>query len=317
MSYQRIAISSLAQLLHDDCYISYGGTVSEEYDVFGNRISATNALGSVTSTSFDADNRPSSASGATYPIRQGYDAEGRRTNLSTTRDGQVWDETHWTYDAATGLCTGKRYADDSAVAYTHTPDGKPLRTTFPSGRWSENEYNAKRERTAVRFSDGGTDTFVYDEFSQEIAASNAVAAVALLRAGDGAITNELWRIGTEERTLERASDPFGRVSANDGAVYSYAEDGRLAAIMTSDATVSYSYAADREDAGYVLTLANGVSFVRTVTRDPYRRSLVTGISNRANGVEIESLAYTYDALNRPILRNGVIMAGHCMPRKEQ
>ena len=38
-------------------------------------------------------------------------------------------------------------------------------------------------------------------------------------------------------------------------------------------------------------------------RDGYRRSLVTGISRVANGVGVGSLAYTYDALNRPTSRN--------------
>ena len=38
-------------------------------------------------------------------------------------------------------------------------------------------------------------------------------------------------------------------------------------------------------------------------RDAYRRSLVTGIESSVSGNVIESLAYSYDALNRPITRN--------------
>ncbi|MDY5955192.1 MAG: hypothetical protein SPK06_07185, partial [Kiritimatiellia bacterium] len=38
-------------------------------------------------------------------------------------------------------------------------------------------------------------------------------------------------------------------------------------------------------------------------RDAYRRSLVTGIESSVSGNVIESLAYTYDALNRPTARN--------------
>ncbi|MBR2771562.1 MAG: hypothetical protein IKD78_06065, partial [Bacteroidales bacterium] len=33
--------------------------------------------------------------GATYPVRYTYDTAGRRTSLSTTRDGTTWDTTTW------------------------------------------------------------------------------------------------------------------------------------------------------------------------------------------------------------------------------
>ena len=83
--------------------------------------------------------------GATYPVRYTYDSAGRRTSLSTTRDGACWDTTTWEYDAATGNCVSKIYADGSTVYYTYTPDSLPLRTTYASGRWAENMCNAKRE----------------------------------------------------------------------------------------------------------------------------------------------------------------------------
>lgn len=57
------------------------------------------------------------------------------------------------------------------------------------------------------------------------------------------------------------------------------------------------------DAGYTLTLSNGVAFTRDVVRDPYRRSLVTAITNSVNGVPVEVLQYSYDALGRPTSRN--------------
>ena len=42
---------------------------------------------------------------------------------------------------------------------------------------------------------------------------------------------------------------------------------------------------------------------RSLTRDAYRRSLVTGITNSVNGIAVDGLAYSYDALNRPTNRN--------------
>lgn len=52
-----------------------------------------------------------------------------------------------------------------------------------------------------------------------------------------------------------------------------------------------------------ITLSNGVDFTRTLARDGYRRSLVTGVTNSVGGLTLGALAYTYDALSRPVSRN--------------
>ena len=57
------------------------------------------------------------------------------------------------------------------------------------------------------------------------------------------------------------------------------------------------------DLGYSLALSSGVTFTRSLTRDEWRRSLVMGITNSVNGVAIDGLAYSYDALGRPVSRN--------------
>ena len=87
--------------------------------------------------------------GATYPVRYTYDTQNRRTSLTTFRttggspssatDG---DTTTWTHDPYTGNCLSKTYADGSTIIYTYTPDNLLLRTTYASGKWKENIYNA-------------------------------------------------------------------------------------------------------------------------------------------------------------------------------
>ncbi len=196
-----------------------------------------------------------------------------------------------------------QHTDNSTVAYTHTPDGKPLRTTYASGRWRENAYNAKRELVSTEYSDGEVCAFAYDEFSHEIAASNSVAAIRLARNDYGQATNETSTVGGESVSIKREFDAFGRLISNDGSAYAYNSAGQLASISNSIAVVEYQYSADGLDAGYSIALSNGVMFTRSVARDGYRRSLVTNIVNSAAGTTVESLAYTYDALNRPICRN--------------
>ena len=241
--------------------------------------------------------------GATYPVRYAYDTAGRRTSLSTTRDGVTWDTTTWTYDPYTSLCLSKTYADNSTVTYTYTPDNLSLRTTYASGRWKENVYDERRKVVAVEYSDGETVSLAYDAFLNEIAFSNDVAAASLDRDAKGNCTNDMAVVGNESKTTRRTFDVFGRLTGIDGTIYDYNADGLLASISNAIAVVEYAYTPDRLDAGYSLTLSNGVVFTRSLVRDGYRRSLVSGISSVANGVGVGSLAYTYDALNRPATRN--------------
>ncbi|MGD8453674.1 MAG: hypothetical protein PVJ57_17820, partial [Phycisphaerae bacterium] len=78
------------------------------------------------------------------PVEYGYDGFGQRVTMTTYRgaaawDGSTWpaassdDTTEWTYDPATGLLTEKEYADDEAVTYTYTTDGKLKSRTWARG----------------------------------------------------------------------------------------------------------------------------------------------------------------------------------------
>lgn len=305
-SVEWIGRNDFGDIIEYDTFYAKGNNLYAEfygYDSFGNRNIVTNALGAATSSAYDLAQRLAETGGAVYPVRFAYDIESRRTDLSTTHDGINWDTTTWTYDSATSLCTSKTYADGSTISYTHTPDGKPLRTTYASGRWRENAYNAKRELVSTEYSDGEVCSFGYDEFSHEVVASNGVATILFVRSDYGQVTNETLTVGNETRMIERSFNALGRMTENDGSVYEYAPDGQIASISNSVALAEYSYTMDLLDAGYVLTLSNGMSFTRNLTRDAYRRSLVSEIESSAAWNVVESLSYSYDALNRLISRN--------------
>ena len=279
-------------------------TETYTYDALGQRVSTTGALGNAVYRSYDPLGNVVAEWGATYPVRHTYDTAGRRTSLSTTRDDCItWDTTTWAYDPATGLCTSKTYADGSTITYTYTPDGLPLRTTYASGAWIENEYDDRRNRIQTSRSDGSSDCFAYDEFSCETAMSNAAVSVRYLRDGRGHVTNETASVGSQTRNVEREYDGAGRLSLRDGIRFAYAADGQLASVSNEDFRVVYRYSDDRLDAGYDVFLTNGTVISRTVERDGYCRSLATNIACVVNGIVVETLAYTYDAVGRPVTRN--------------
>ena len=303
-------------------YTNGTDTITEfyDYDMFGNRIATTDALGNAIYKSYDPFGSVVAEWVATYPVRYAYDTQGRRTSLSTTRDGDTWDTTTWAYDPRTSLCLSKTYADGSVVAYTCTPDGLPLRTTYASGRWRENTYDTSRRLVAETFGGGtggaggppaDTNTFTYDVFGIRLSESNSVSSVTYQRDTYGNCTNETMTVSegpqssavAETYTIDREYESNGRLVRNGDTYYTYAPDGLLATISNAEAIVEYAYTHDRLDAGYTLTLTNGTVFTRAVVRDAYRRSLVTAITNSVDAIAVETFAYTYDALGHPMSRN--------------
>ena len=279
--------------------------ISESYlhDMLGNRIATTDAIRYTIYKLYDPLGNVLAEWGATYPVRYTYDTQNRRTSLSTTRDGTTWDTTTWSYDAVKGHCLSKTYADGSQVLYTYTPDNLPLRTTYPSGRWTENVYNAKREVVSQITSDGDNSSSTKDEFGRTLLEVNSAASVLYSYADTGIATNEVWLVNGEERTIVRTLDSVGRLSFNNDMFFTYTDDGNIQTLSNDLAKVEYHYTDDRLESGYSITLSNGRIFTRATIHDDYRRELLTSISSLANGANIDGFTYTYDALNRPIIRS--------------
>ena len=150
-------------------------------------------------------------------------------------------------------------------------------------------------------------SLAYDVFQRLSAASNAVATYAYANSALGAATNETATVGGKVHTLTRELDNRHRLASlgigADQVHYVYDEENRIAAVSNAAFAAEYAYTPDGYDAGYAIRLTNGVILSRALTRDPYRRSLITAFTNAIDGVPLNSLAYTYDLLNRPAARN--------------
>ena len=298
------------------------------FDSRGNRIASTNEIGDVSLYGYDGLDRLVSVSGsAERPLRFGYDAAGRRTLLATTRDGSVWDETRWAYDEATGLCTNKTFADSSAVLYTHTPDGKPLRTTTASGRWTENSYDAFGRLASVSTSDGIGYALFRDSFGRVAAVIDGDSAFdqTFLRASDGSVTNETWEpraAGAEAPVaLNRSFDAWGRLSGlslsapaspgghpafSSATAIEYSTNGLVSAVVHTNNAGRALVAEFAHDCGKVSGVSLGVGSVtvrHSFSRDIYRPELVTEISAALGpATKAYDMALRHDDLGRPVTR---------------
>ena len=228
-----------------------GSAVTERYyDSVGNVCAEYDATGHERQITHDLSGRVTEESGDTvYPTKQSYDALGRRVSLSTTRNGTAWDVTRWGYDPATGLCTNKTYADGSLVAHTFAADGLPLRTTFASGRWTQNSYDANRRLSSVSTSDGeGNVSYLYDAFGRVTRATGSAARYDYARDAIGRATSEVRRTGgfrpTIVSTLSRSYDSCGRPAGlglefygdfKQGVCYTWGMDGKLQGMVCSNA----------------------------------------------------------------------------------
>ena len=279
------------------------------YDAFGRCVEKADANGAVTTMAYDAQGNLIASDGATVPTRSEYDTAGRRTSLSTTRDGILWDVTTWEYDPGTGKCLKKRQSDGGETVRTYTPDGLESLVTHPSLQWCENVYDERRRLVGTVSNDGSENAaYGYEEFGQLTSASNAESVISFARHCGGVATNECVRIGTNAVVFVRTVDAFGRLSGGgrEGAPaqsIAYATANRPAAVSDPSLTVTYAYTPDGYEAGGSSVFSGGAAIRREVCRDVYRPNLVLSVSNYVNNALVSSYDYAHDALGQSIRCN--------------
>jgi len=148
----------------------------------------------------------------------------------------------------------------------------------------------------------------YDVFGRAVASSNSFAQYEYANSLSGIATNELVAVGTNTSALARSLDAFSRLSglhaADSAPVYfGYDTENRLAVTSNGAFTVAYAFTADDRNAGYAVTLTNGLAVARAVTRDPHRRHLVTAVSNAVGVSSHSTIEYGHDLLGRVTSRN--------------
>lgn len=302
---------SVGDLVAEGEYTNATGSVATgeyEYDVFGNVSQRTDASCAVVTNVYDAEGHLLARGGDTHPVRYAYGYEGQMKSLSTTRDGHTQDTTRWTYDVARGLVTGKVYADGSEDSFAYDPDGRPLSVTNPDGSSYGYEYGEFRDLERIVSADPSCRYgFVNDDRGRILLASNSVWSTSYSYDVRGRVTEESVSVAGETRQLCRDYDAYGRLTriSVSGALdvdIIYDDRGRIAALSNGEFRVDYRYVGDSLDTGCDLGLSTGAVFSRRLLRNPYAPDEIVAVSNIVNGIA-SVLAYGYDSLHRPIVRN--------------
>ena len=295
------------------------GRVSEalaEYDMLNREVRRTDALGNTVEIGCDPLGRMVETDGDTYPLKTGYDTQGRKTSSCTTRDDGVnWDETLWEYDAASGLNTAKEYADGSQIAYSYTDNGNKTRTTWARGAWRLNAYNARNLVSGTTYSEAGTPSVAYTyEDSGKVASATLSDGTAYAYGYDDRLlnTNESVAVGGEVFALNRTFDGFRREFETSVTITNVVHAAKVRSYDSENRVCSYAFtnAAGRGvsvslayDGSYLTNmtyaLPGGVLFSAKLSREAGRKELVTRRDYAFGGQLSYWYSTEYDLLGRP------------------
>ncbi|MFZ4756317.1 MAG: RHS repeat-associated core domain-containing protein, partial [Miltoncostaeaceae bacterium] len=228
-------------------------TISRVVDLMGRPVHETDVWGTVTTTSYDSEDRPvqsviTTAAGARITMAYAYTADGQLQMIS--RDGQVLAEVG--YDDATGRLSGVKYGNGSSLTCTRDSTGNPESRTLDVGGTSITEQVSLSPagRTMRRQIEGAganaTWAYSYDRDGRLVAAS--LSGEASRGAPTGTWTYEL-NAASERMRITSPLTPAG------GYTYSYAPSGRMRS--TSDPRFASGFTYD--DAGRA-TQAGPLSF---------------------------------------------------------
>jgi len=282
-------------------------------DALGRASAVTDASGWASRTAYDSAGNIIAQWEVSHPVAYGYDTANRKVSMRTFRGlnyvGAVppetgGDLTQWLYDAATGLCTNKVYADGLGPAYAYLPDGRLSQRTWARGVETAYGYAdtaAGRVQSAdhsdgtpsvtnaydlagrlTRVEDGaGARTFAYDALGRLAAETNALAVIT--------------------RRYDAQGMPSEFIVDNDAAItYAYDDLIRLTNVSLGGLTFGCAYLPQTR---MQVSASNscGSGWGRSYEGG---RNLIAAVTNFHGSSLVASYAYGNDALGRRVTRNG-------------
>lgn len=283
--------------------------VRSEYDAAGRRVRTVLPDGGVVEQAYEGDGALSAQWGSrVYPVRYGYDAQGRLSELRTYRNGTNGppDVTRWLYDAQRGWLTAKVFADGVTNAFVYAPNGRLARKVGGRGVAVDYAYDAMGIPTNIAYSDGTPGIRLsYDRVGRIVRAedasgvhSNAYAAngqVVLARSEGAGVETAYAYDGVGRITGVTARTTGGQVMERAG--YGFDAAGRVKSAAGMAASARYAYAGDSvEVAGWTVSGAGGD--VLGVTRQFDALGRQAAVTWQTNGAAWAQVAREFNAADQ-------------------
>ena len=288
------------------------------FDANGNLAQVTNADGSGSRITYNAQNLPTktevlAAGGSVMSVASyDYDLRGNITS-ATDENGKT---TTYVYDIDNN-CTESHDPDGNVTYFSYT-DGRLTGVETPDGGGAEMTYNADGKLISEKTKLGFETKYTYDANGYLVQIVDALGNLTKLEVDGNGRTTARIDVGTGARTeweydstgnVESMTDPIGRVTE-----YSYDSAGRqLTQVSPYDGTetsgISYTYNADGRVVSMTDARGNAWSYgydsrgYQTSLTDPYGNGFVgvydsngrmTSSTDARGGVT----SFTYDAKGR-------------------
>ena len=311
-----------------------GNTIAYTYfvngkDGAGQIKSTTNALGQKTYFAYNKLGEQVRTWGETnYPQKYTYNEYGELTSLTTWRDTDnainfttsAWpntasmkngDTTSWSYDTATGLLRGKRYADGKRTRYIYNADNRLTRRIWARSRDFDTIYSYNKrtgELMAIDYKSADTAdiTYKYDRLGRQIMVTDATGK-RTFKYDPNTLQLDYETLDTTfyqgHRLQRRYDNSTGRStgyelqnsasSALSAVSYSYEPSGRLSTVSDGSDIFTYGYEPESNLLASITAPKHSVSYKYEANRD-----LMTIIDNQVSEASISKYKYNYDALGR-------------------
>ncbi|WP_439663446.1 LamG-like jellyroll fold domain-containing protein [Lentzea sp. HUAS TT2] len=276
------------------------------YDIAGNMVTATDPLGKVTKSTYDALGQltaleePVSAT-ESITTSYGYDNSGRRTRVTDGRS----NATFYTYNS---LGKPESVIEPSTAAHPNLTDrtwttaydnsGRPTVLTAPGGVTRTREYDGLgrlRKETGAGAAASASERLVsYDLVGRPTSVSAPGGSNTYSYNTRGLLTSATGPSGDATFGYDEAGRLSTRTDASGTSSFSYV-NGRLNSAQdgVSGALVAFGY----NPAGLVESMNYGAGRVRTFGYDDFGRETSDVTKNSTGGV-VASVGYEYDLADR-------------------
>ncbi len=248
-----------------------GNTVQATYDASQNLIESRDALNLSASATYDGQQRLTQTvdRNSKTTLFQNYNAQFQAQRIIDA-SGVVTDQTFYSSGSGIGMPATLTVGGELKATYTYASTGELLRTTFPTGDYIENSYNAWGDVTGVRNARGFTTTSSYNARRQVLSTTSPGS-----QAGDAASVASQTYDGNVNVATQ--TSPRGQTTSHTYTV----QGKRLSSTLPGGAVVTQHYDARNwldtttDATGLVTTFLLDAAGQRTPVKDVLNHTLTT------------------------------------------